>query len=84
MSLPVFHLPDLAGARVGGAVELVGDEARHATVVRRLRVGEQVALTDGAGTTVVGRVSAPPEPRDFTRAELAAGRGLVKAGISTS
>jgi len=58
MSLPVFHLPDLAGARVGGAVELVGDEARHATVVRRIRVGEQVALTDGAGTTVVGTVSA--------------------------
>jgi 16S rRNA (uracil1498-N3)-methyltransferase len=57
MSLPVFHLPDLAGARVGGAVELVGDEARHATVVRRIRVGEQVALTDGAGTTVVGTVS---------------------------
>jgi len=58
MSLPVFHLPDLGGARVGGTVELVGDEARHATVVRRIRVGEQVALTDGAGTTVVGTVSA--------------------------
>jgi 16S rRNA (uracil1498-N3)-methyltransferase len=39
-------------------VELTGDEARHATVVRRIRVGEQVALTDGAGTTVVGAVSA--------------------------
>ncbi len=38
--------------------ELTGDEARHATVVRRIRVGEQVALTDGAGTTVVGTVSA--------------------------
>jgi 16S rRNA (uracil1498-N3)-methyltransferase len=57
MSLPVFHLPDLAGAVVGGSVELTGGEARHAVVVRRTRVGEQVALTDGCGTTVVGTVS---------------------------
>ena len=58
MSLPVFHLPELPGARVDGSVELTGDEARHAVVVRRIRVGEQVALTNGAGTTVVGTVSA--------------------------
>jgi len=58
MSLPVFHLPALAGAVVGGSVELTGDEARHAVVVRRIRVGEQVALTDGEGTTVVGTVAA--------------------------
>jgi 16S rRNA (uracil1498-N3)-methyltransferase len=58
MSLPVFHLPDLAGAVPGGTVELTGDEARHAVVVRRTRVGEQVALTDGTGTTVVGTVEA--------------------------
>ena len=58
MSLPVFHLPELAGAVVGGSVELTGDEARHAVVVRRIRVGEQVALTDGEGTTVVGTVVA--------------------------
>jgi len=58
VSLPVFHLPDLAGAVVGGSVELTGDEARHATVVRRVRIGEQVGLTDGAGVMVVGTVSA--------------------------
>ena len=58
MSLPVFHHVDLAGAVVGGSVELTGDEARHAVVVRRIRVGEQVALTDGAGTTVVVEVAA--------------------------
>jgi 16S rRNA (uracil1498-N3)-methyltransferase len=57
MSLPVFHLRDLAGAVVGGSVELTGDEARHAVVVRRIRVGKQVALTDGEGTTVVGVVA---------------------------
>lgn len=53
MSLPVFHAPDLSGAAVGGTVTLEGDEARHAVVVRRTRVGEQVVLGDGAGTTVV-------------------------------
>ncbi|HEU4514498.1 MAG TPA: 16S rRNA (uracil(1498)-N(3))-methyltransferase [Nocardioidaceae bacterium] len=58
MSLPVFLAPDLSGATAGGAVEIDGDEARHAVVVRRIRVGEQVALTDGAGTTAVVTVSA--------------------------
>jgi 16S rRNA (uracil1498-N3)-methyltransferase len=53
MSLPVFHAPDLSGAAAGASVELTGDEARHAVVVRRIRVGEQVALTDGVGTTAV-------------------------------
>ncbi|GAB2748131.1 16S rRNA (uracil(1498)-N(3))-methyltransferase [Nocardioides pakistanensis] len=58
MSLPVFHRPELAGLAVGDPVELGGDEARHAVVVRRIRVGEQVALSDGAGTTVVVDVAA--------------------------
>lgn len=53
MSLPVFHAPDLSGAAVGDPVVLEGEEARHAVVVRRTRVGEQVVLSDGAGTTVV-------------------------------
>jgi 16S rRNA (uracil1498-N3)-methyltransferase len=57
MSLPVFHVPDLDGVAVGGAVEVTGDEAHHAVTVRRIRVGEQVALTDGAGTTAVCTVA---------------------------
>jgi 16S rRNA (uracil1498-N3)-methyltransferase len=52
MSLPTFHVPDLA-ATAGGAVEVTGDEAHHAVVVRRIRAGEQIALTDGAGTTAL-------------------------------
>jgi 16S rRNA (uracil1498-N3)-methyltransferase len=51
VSLPVFLHPGLAPVRVGGRVELTGEEAHHAVVVRRVRVGEQVVLTDGAGTT---------------------------------
>lgn len=53
MSLPVFLVPSLSGAVVGESVELTGAEARHAVVVRRVRVGERVALTDGEGTTAV-------------------------------
>ncbi len=58
MSLPYFLHDRLAGVATGDPVTLEGDEARHAVVVRRIRVGEQVALTDGAGTTVVGPVAA--------------------------
>lgn len=57
MSLPFHLVPDLAGARVGSLVTVEGDEAHHAVAVRRLRVGEQVALTDGAGALVVGDVA---------------------------
>lgn len=60
MSLPFHLVPDLGshGAlTVGATVTVEGDEAHHAVAVRRLRVGEQVALTDGAGTLVVGEVS---------------------------
>ena len=53
MTLPVFLVPSLSGTAAGGRVEMTGDEARHAVVVRRIRVGEQVALTDGSGTTAV-------------------------------
>ena len=58
MSLPYFLHDRLADVATGDPVTLEGDEARHAVVVRRIRVGEQVALTDGAGTTVVGPVAA--------------------------
>jgi 16S rRNA (uracil1498-N3)-methyltransferase len=57
VSLPVFLVPSLDGVAVGGSVEVTGDEARHAVVVRRTRVGETVALTDGAGTTAVSSVT---------------------------
>lgn len=63
MSLPVFFHPDLLASgsvppQVGDVVELSGDEGRHAVAVRRVRVGEQVALTDGAGTTATCTVTA--------------------------
>lgn len=57
MSLPVHLVPSLDGVGVGDVVVVEGDEAHHAVAVRRLRAGEQVVLTDGAGATVVGTVA---------------------------
>lgn len=56
MSLPVHLVPFLDDVAEGALVEVSGDEAHHAVVVRRLRVGESVVLTDGAGTAVTGVV----------------------------
>ncbi|MDF4250590.1 16S rRNA (uracil(1498)-N(3))-methyltransferase [Streptomyces sp. WMMB303] len=56
MSAPVF-LAD-AGLLRPGTVVLDGPEGRHAVAVRRLRPGEEVVLTDGAGTGAYGSVTA--------------------------
>lgn len=48
MTLPVF-LGLVTGVSVGDSVVVDGDEARHAVVVRRTRVGERVVLADGRG-----------------------------------
>lgn len=58
MSLPVHLVASLADAAVGRDVEVTGDEAHHAVAVRRVRVGERLQLTDGAGTLVEGAVAA--------------------------
>lgn len=63
MSRPVFLVGSLAGTGAGDDVVLDGDEARHAVVVRRIAVGEEVALTDGAGTTAVCTVAATDSTR---------------------
>jgi 16S rRNA (uracil1498-N3)-methyltransferase len=57
MSLPVHWVPGLDGVRSGARVEIEGDEAHHAVAVRRLRVGEALLLTDGAGTLVTATVA---------------------------
>jgi 16S rRNA (uracil1498-N3)-methyltransferase len=43
---------------IGSVVVLDGDEGKHAASVRRMRVGEAIALTDGRGAQVRGSVSA--------------------------
>jgi 16S rRNA (uracil1498-N3)-methyltransferase len=57
MTLPVHLVPTLGAVAVGDVVTVEGDEAHHAVAVRRLRVGEQVVLTDGAGVSVQGAVA---------------------------
>lgn len=57
MSLPVHLVPGLDEVAVGHEVTVDGDEAHHAVAVRRLRVGEQVVLTDGRGTSARGPVT---------------------------
>lgn len=42
---------------VAATVTLDGPEGRHAVSVRRLRVGEEIVLTDGAGTGAYGTVA---------------------------
>jgi 16S rRNA (uracil1498-N3)-methyltransferase len=47
VTLPVFVVDSAALA--GDPITLDGDEGRHAVVVKRLRVGETLVLTDGRG-----------------------------------
>ncbi|MDN5762994.1 MAG: 16S rRNA (uracil(1498)-N(3))-methyltransferase [Microlunatus sp.] len=56
-SRPVFHaaLPDPLPSS-GSTIRLDGPEGRHASVVRRIRVGEPVLLSDGVGRGVAGSV----------------------------
>ncbi|SCK19485.1 16S rRNA (uracil1498-N3)-methyltransferase [Streptomyces sp. WMMB 714] len=60
MTAPVFLADggELADAlrSGGGTVVLEGPEGRHAVSVKRLRPGEEVVLTDGAGAGVAGTV----------------------------
>ncbi|WP_460773638.1 16S rRNA (uracil(1498)-N(3))-methyltransferase [Microbacterium sp. GXF7504] len=49
-----FVDPAATGAGPGDAVVLTGAEAHHAAAVRRVRVGEEVTVGDGAGVWLTG------------------------------
>lgn len=49
-----FLVESSSDAVIGGVVSLTGTEAKHAAVVRRLRVGESVTVGDGAGVWLEG------------------------------
>ena len=57
MSLPVHLVPNLDGVALGSTLTITGDEAHHAVVVRRLRVGERVMVVDGRGTVATATIS---------------------------
>lgn len=49
-----FLVESSTDAAVGDLVSLIGAEAKHAAVVRRLRIGEAVTVGDGAGVWLAG------------------------------
>ena len=57
MTLPVFLADAVTGVAPGSALVLDGDEGRHAATVKRIRVGEQIVLTDGVGTSATCTVT---------------------------
>lgn len=58
MTLPQHLVPSLEAVRAGDEVLVEGEEAHHAVVVRRLRVGEALQLADGWGRVATAEVSA--------------------------
>lgn len=50
MTLPLFLAGPAATASPGSSLALTGEEARHASQVRRIRTGEEIYISDGAGT----------------------------------
>jgi len=49
-----FIVPDCTDAAEGELIRLTGGEAKHASVVRRVRVGETVTIGDGRGLWLEG------------------------------
>lgn len=52
-----FLVEGCSAAEVGDTVSLTGAEAKHAAVVRRVRLGESVTLGDGRGVWLEGTVA---------------------------
>lgn len=52
---PLFFQPDLVATK---EVVITGDEAKHAVSVRRMRIGEAIAVTNGKGLKLRGKVIA--------------------------
>jgi 16S rRNA (uracil1498-N3)-methyltransferase len=53
----LYLSPSLGDAAAGSVVTLGGDEGRHAITVARVRVGETLSISDGAGRVVSGAVT---------------------------
>jgi 16S rRNA (uracil1498-N3)-methyltransferase len=56
----LYLASELTGRDVaaGSVVQVTGDEARHAITVARVRVGERISVSDGAGLVATGTVTA--------------------------
>ena len=56
MVLPLFSFDQQAAPAINSMVRLSGAEAKHAATVRRMRSGEGIQLSNGAGLRVIGVV----------------------------
>ncbi|MFD5600901.1 16S rRNA (uracil(1498)-N(3))-methyltransferase [Leucobacter sp. NPDC058333] len=67
----LYYREDLAGSSFepGSLVEIIGDEARHAVRVSRLRVGERTKVGNGAGVLGEGTVEDVAKDRFSVRVE---------------
>jgi 16S rRNA (uracil1498-N3)-methyltransferase len=54
---PMFWTEFATAPKPGEQIELGGSEGKHASTVRRMRVGEAIQLTDGLGLRVKGNVA---------------------------
>ncbi|WP_040820459.1 16S rRNA (uracil(1498)-N(3))-methyltransferase [Nocardia jiangxiensis] len=61
MAATVFYLDEIP--EPGGIAILAGPEGRHAATVRRIRVGEPITLSDGAGVLASSEVVAAQKDR---------------------
>jgi 16S rRNA (uracil1498-N3)-methyltransferase len=82
VSLPVFLSDAVTGAAPGLEVVLDGDEGRHAATVMRIRAGEQVVLTDGAGALVTATVSEAGKARLTLRVDAVESIGRAEPEVT--
>ncbi|WP_019928696.1 16S rRNA (uracil(1498)-N(3))-methyltransferase [Nocardia sp. BMG111209] len=61
MAATVFYLDEIPAP--GGVAVLAGPEGRHAATVRRIRIGEPITLSDGAGLLADSEVIATGKDR---------------------
>ena len=66
---PLFISPIPSDTQTGSKIRIAGAEAKHATSVRRLQIDEAIAVSDGQGKKVRGKVS--QLSKDFLEMEVA-------------
>ena len=54
---PLFISPIPSDTKAGSKIKIAGAEAKHAMSVRRLQIGEPIAVSDGQGQKARGKVS---------------------------
>jgi len=54
---PLFISPIPSETKMGSKIKIAGAEAKHAMSVRRLQIGEAIAVSDGQGQKARGKVS---------------------------